>query len=235
MAMIFCRGCGKEIHESAPTCPHCGAPQVVATPYDASNIPPGVAGWSWGAFLLNWIWAIGNRTWIGLLVLVPFVGWIMSFVLGFKGREWAWKNKQWDSLEHFNEVQKKWSFWGVLITLIFIPIFVIGILAAVAIPAYQDYVKKGEAAKQSQEAQHETPLVASQNAQAASGNWSAVTKIAFVNSCTNSAIQAGATSEYATNFCNCAADKAERVIPEDKLGTAENTDLIGSLAAQCKN
>ena len=34
-------------------------------------IPPGVAGWSWGAFLLNWIWAIGNRTWIGLLALVP--------------------------------------------------------------------------------------------------------------------------------------------------------------------
>ena len=27
MSMVFCRGCGKEIHESAPTCPHCGAPQ----------------------------------------------------------------------------------------------------------------------------------------------------------------------------------------------------------------
>lgn len=27
MTMVFCRGCGKEIHESAPTCPHCGAPQ----------------------------------------------------------------------------------------------------------------------------------------------------------------------------------------------------------------
>ncbi|MDO8812389.1 MAG: DUF4190 domain-containing protein [Gallionella sp.] len=29
MSMIFCRGCGKEIHSSAPTCPHCGAPQQV--------------------------------------------------------------------------------------------------------------------------------------------------------------------------------------------------------------
>jgi len=27
MAMVFCKGCGKELHESAPTCPHCGAPQ----------------------------------------------------------------------------------------------------------------------------------------------------------------------------------------------------------------
>ncbi|OIR12522.1 inner membrane protein YhaI [mine drainage metagenome] len=24
MGMVFCRGCGKEIHETAPTCPHCG-------------------------------------------------------------------------------------------------------------------------------------------------------------------------------------------------------------------
>jgi TM2 domain-containing membrane protein YozV len=28
--MVFCRGCGKEIHNSAPTCPNCGAVQVVA-------------------------------------------------------------------------------------------------------------------------------------------------------------------------------------------------------------
>lgn len=27
MSMVFCRGCGKEIHESAVTCPSCGAPQ----------------------------------------------------------------------------------------------------------------------------------------------------------------------------------------------------------------
>jgi hypothetical protein len=30
MAMVFCRGCGKQIHETAPTCPACGAPQAVA-------------------------------------------------------------------------------------------------------------------------------------------------------------------------------------------------------------
>src|SRR5947208_292024 len=31
MAMVFCRGCGKEIHETAITCPSCGAPQNVRT------------------------------------------------------------------------------------------------------------------------------------------------------------------------------------------------------------
>jgi len=29
MAMVFCKGCGKEIHDSAVTCPTCGAVQGV--------------------------------------------------------------------------------------------------------------------------------------------------------------------------------------------------------------
>jgi len=131
MAMVFCRGCGKEIHETAPTCPNCGAPQIGVVRIDA-EVPPGVAGWSWGAFLLNWIWAIGNQTWIGLIALIPYVGFIMAIVLGFKGREWAWKAKKWESVEEFNRVQKKWSFWGVVIVA---TIFCIGILAAIAIAA----------------------------------------------------------------------------------------------------
>lgn len=28
MSMVFCRGCGTQIHETATTCPHCGAPQI---------------------------------------------------------------------------------------------------------------------------------------------------------------------------------------------------------------
>ncbi|MCW4742500.1 zinc-ribbon domain-containing protein, partial [Escherichia coli] len=24
-SMVYCRGCGKEIHETAKSCPHCGA------------------------------------------------------------------------------------------------------------------------------------------------------------------------------------------------------------------
>ena len=71
--------------------------------------PPGVAGWSWGAFLISWIWAIFNRTWIGLLALVPYVGILVSIYLGIKGRELAWRNKRWESLEHFNDVQRRWS------------------------------------------------------------------------------------------------------------------------------
>lgn len=30
--MVFCRGCSKEIHESAQSCPHCGATQAIVAP-----------------------------------------------------------------------------------------------------------------------------------------------------------------------------------------------------------
>ena len=102
-------------------------------------IPPdGVKGWSWGAFMFGWLWAIFNKTWIGLLTLVPYIGFLVSIYLGVKGRELAWRNKRWDDLDHFQRVQKRWSAWGVG----FIVIAILGIVAAIAIPAYQDYNKR---------------------------------------------------------------------------------------------
>ncbi len=164
MKMVFCRGCGKEIHETAPSCPHCGAPQGQKMEINKDlAIPDGIKGWSWGAFLLNWIWAIGNKTWVGLFAIIPYVGLIMAIVLGFKGREWAWKNKEWESIDHFNSVQKKWSFLGVSIV---VAVFVIGILAAIAIPAYQDYMaraKEVEYRSQTEEASQE--IVSTDNTQ----------------------------------------------------------------------
>lgn len=46
--MIFCTGCGKELHETAPTCPHCGKPQKA----DATVLPThavAAAGPLWAA------------------------------------------------------------------------------------------------------------------------------------------------------------------------------------------
>jgi hypothetical protein len=79
------------------------------------EVPPGVKGWSWGAFWLNWVWAIGNKTWIGLLAFVPLVNLVMPFVLGFKGREWAWRARRWNSVEHFHQVQRRWDIAGWVI------------------------------------------------------------------------------------------------------------------------
>lgn len=88
-------------------------------------VPDEIRGWNWGGFLLNWIWSIGNKTWIGLLSLIPYLGFVMAIVLGVKGNEWAWQNREWESVEQFKEVQKKWTIWGVIILVVGIVLSVI--------------------------------------------------------------------------------------------------------------
>lgn len=102
------------------------SPQAIA----AEPIPPEIDRWNWGAFLLNWIWGIGNNTFIALLTLIPFVGLVMPFVLGAKGSRWAWRNGRWDSVDHFRRVQRKWAIWGVVIWIAWI-VLVVGIFAGV--------------------------------------------------------------------------------------------------------
>lgn len=76
---------------------------------NAAIVPPQIKGWNWGAMLLNWIWGLGNSTYLALLMFVPFVNFVMFFVLGAKGNEWAWRNKRWESVEHFQRVQRRWT------------------------------------------------------------------------------------------------------------------------------
>jgi hypothetical protein len=95
-------------------------PQVTA---ELEPIPPEIDRWNWGAFLLNWIWGIGNNTFIALLTLIPLVGFVMPFVLGAKGSRWAWRNGRWDSVEHFKRVQRLWAIWGAIIWIASIVLF----------------------------------------------------------------------------------------------------------------
>ncbi len=93
-------------------------------------LPPQLRGFNWGALWMNWIWAIGNSTWIGLLALIPYVGFIMAIVLGVKGNEWAWQNRRWNSIEEFQAQQKTWAivgwvFFGLAVALVII-IMIVG-------------------------------------------------------------------------------------------------------------
>ena len=51
-SMVYCRGCGKQLHVTAVTCPQCGAPQQAAGVSDKKILP---------AFLLSgFAFAIAN-------------------------------------------------------------------------------------------------------------------------------------------------------------------------------
>jgi hypothetical protein len=59
-----------------------------------------------------------------MLTLIPFFGLIMPFVLLVRGNEWAWKNKEWQSVEQFKIVQRQWARWGrrIAVPCIIIPV-----------------------------------------------------------------------------------------------------------------
>ena len=89
-------------------------------------VPAEIRGWNWGASLLGWIWAAGNKRYniaaYGLAVymlsfLLGPLGWAaelaISIMLGMKGNEWAWQSKKWKSVEDFKTTQKKLLYWGI--------------------------------------------------------------------------------------------------------------------------
>lgn len=80
-------------------------------------IPARLDRWNWGAFFLNWVWGIGNSTFIALLMFVPLVNIIMIFVLGAKGSKWAWKNRIWEDEAHFIKTQRNWARAGLIVFL----------------------------------------------------------------------------------------------------------------------
>lgn len=97
------------------------------TPTNAQQ--PNVSKWNWGAFLFTWIWGLFNGCWwllpiflvIGLLMLIPIVN-IFAYVLqlvlciicGVKGTEYAWRFKNWNSVEEFEHTQKVWAKAGII-------------------------------------------------------------------------------------------------------------------------
>jgi serine/threonine protein kinase len=87
--------------------------------YSNHSVPEEIKGWNWGAFLLSTFWPVTNHVWIGLLSWTPQLGILMAFILGAKGNEWAWKSRQWRSIEQFKAHQRGWAIAGILLGLPF--------------------------------------------------------------------------------------------------------------------
>jgi hypothetical protein len=133
--MPFCPKCGKEVSEDIKFCPQCGQDLKVEVISENTSgqgesaiVPEEVKGWSWAGFGLTWIWGVFNGVLISLLVLIPFPFFSLAWaiVLGIKGNEWAWRNKKWDSVEHFKDTQRPWNIAGIVL-------FAISMVALIAV------------------------------------------------------------------------------------------------------
>lgn len=92
-----------------------------------SRLPDELKGLNWGASLLTIVWGIPMRVPHVWFTLVPFVGELMRIVLLFKGNEWAWQGRKWDSPEHFRKTQSKWNRISIILTVL---MFVISLFVA---------------------------------------------------------------------------------------------------------
>lgn len=99
---------------------------------------------NWGACLLSWIWGLGNRSYITLIIfpiailgIIPVLGIIVQLGViiwfGINGNKWAWQNKRWNSIEEFHRVQKKWAIAGLILEII-IAILIPCIILATTLP-----------------------------------------------------------------------------------------------------
>lgn len=108
-------------------------------PNDHLGTPPNIHSFSWGGFVLGWLWGVCNGVYWSLVLLLiglvssimPLVlntdegfvisilcsvaGLIISIILGVKGNKLAWKSKRFNSIDHFVAVQKGWRTAGLIV------------------------------------------------------------------------------------------------------------------------
>lgn len=90
-----------------------------------NETPEELKKWNWGAFSLNIIWGIGNRTYLPLLCLIPFFNLIWIFICGAKGNQWAWQDGDYKDVETFKKVQATWNRAGLVCFIIWVAIIVL--------------------------------------------------------------------------------------------------------------
>lgn len=138
--MIACGACDKTLHETAPICPHCGASQR-SRGYK-SKVAAGLLAIFLGGFGVHRFY-LGQ--WWGIFYLLLFWTMVPGLVALIEGIVFlATGQESWD--ERHNEGKPNVGGEGsvglviALVAGVFVAIMVVGILAAIAIPAYQDYV-----------------------------------------------------------------------------------------------
>ncbi len=104
-----------------------------------ASVPAEIDGkWNWCAFLFPTVFAGINRLWLWLFITAAPVVLIsrdilpggligesvvrsgqllLSIILAKRGNALAWRNRRWDSIEHFRRTHRRWA-WGSLVALI---------------------------------------------------------------------------------------------------------------------
>jgi TM2 domain-containing membrane protein YozV/Tfp pilus assembly protein PilE len=145
--LAYCRACGTEVHATAVACPKCGAPQDTGKRYK-NKVAAGLLAIFLGGFGAHRFY-LGK--WWGVFYLLFFWAWIPGLIAFVEGIViLCTDSAKWD--EKYNEGRRFGSGSGVgiiiaVVASVFVGIAMIGILAAIAVPAYQDYTTRAKMAE----------------------------------------------------------------------------------------
>lgn len=138
----FCYKCGKSIARGFAQCPYCRAPQIQF--YRKEKATAGVLAFFLGGlgvhrFYLGQWWGIFYLIFWGTLI-PSIISFIEAFVF------WLTPNERWN--RKYGQVPATSTGVKVAIAVagVFAFVFIVGILAAVSLPAYQDYVSRSKVA-----------------------------------------------------------------------------------------
>lgn len=138
--MVFCRECGAKLSKQAVSCPQCGAVQNTG---GKSKVAAGLLGIFLGGFGIHRFY-LGQ--WWGIFYLLFFWTWIPGIIAFIEGIVFLCTSEQ-NWLKKYGNTKGTSALVLVLVSvLVIVP--VIGILAAIALPAYQDYVHRAEMLQQ---------------------------------------------------------------------------------------
>ena len=133
--LVYCRDCGNKVSHRAKTCPSCGSPQAVG---GKSKVAAGLLAIFLGGlgihrFYLRQWWGLFYLLfcWTGIPGLIAFIEGIVFLCTS----EDNWNEKY----GHL----RGGSVLGLVLAVI-IGVMVLGMLSAIAIPAYQDYVHRAQ-------------------------------------------------------------------------------------------
>lgn len=89
-----------------------GTARVDAPLQEQYATPACLNDWNWGAFLLGWIWGVGNGIYWPIVMLIPVIGQLAAlviiFVLGVNGNRYAWAVFK-GTADEFDKKQQIWT------------------------------------------------------------------------------------------------------------------------------
>jgi TM2 domain-containing membrane protein YozV/Tfp pilus assembly protein PilE len=138
--MVYCRGCGKPIHSTAATCPHCGALQMIGA--GKSKVVAGILAFLLGSLGIHRFY-LGQ--WWGIFYLLSFWTFIPGVIAFIEGIIFlVTSDADWDR-KYNRGVPSRSSPAALAIAIVAGALgffFVVGMLAAIAIPQFVAYRRR---------------------------------------------------------------------------------------------